>query len=78
MGTEDGDGSRGILRSLNFFHDIFLEAFKVQLLLASNVEAKPSDFTLDFAFVSLAAVIFGSDGRRLHNSILLIQFGECL
>jgi len=64
MGMEQGWS----WRSLNFFHDICLEYFKVQLFLAPYIEAETS------AFVSLVAVIFGTGGRKLDNDILIIQF----
>lgn len=62
------------MRKANFIKNVLFEKIKVQLLFATDIETKSTDFAFDLDLTRLVAVILGPSGRKFDDGVLLGQF----
>lgn len=74
MRVEDRNRAWLILRKANFIKNVLFEKIKVQLLFATDIETKSTDFEFDFALTRSVAVILGPSGSKFDDGVLLGQF----
>ena len=74
MRVEDRNRAWLIVRKANFIKNVLFEKIKVQLLFATDIETKSTDFALDFALTRSVAVILGPSGSKFDDGVLLGQF----
>lgn len=74
MRVEDRNRAWLILRKANFIKNVLFEKIKVQLLFATDIETKSTDFSFDFALTRSVAVILGPSGSKFDDGVLLGQF----
>ena len=74
MRVEDRNRAWLILRKANFINNVLFEKIKVQLLFATDIETKSTDFVFDFALTRSVAVILGPSGSKFDDGVLLGQF----
>lgn len=74
MRVEDRNRAWLILRKANFIKNVLFEKIKVQLLFATDIETKSTDFEFDFALTRSVAVILGPSSSKFDDGVLLGQF----